>query len=73
MAELIRTGPSGMVDGIGFVRRDVITTVPDDLVKALLATGQWAQFDEPTEQPERVTEPAPAQPAKRKTTAKKKR
>jgi len=51
MAELIRTGPSGTVDGIGFVRRDVITTVPDDLVKALLATGHGRNSTSPPSNP----------------------
>jgi len=61
------------VDGVGFVRRDVITTVPDNLVKALLATGEWAQLTPPkpeperAPEPERVTEPAPATPTRKQT------
>lgn len=65
MAQLIRTGPSGPVEGVGFVRRGVIHTVPDDMAKALLATGEWAALGAVTAEPERVTEPAPSQPAAR--------
>jgi len=47
----------------------VIHTVPDDMVDALLATGEWAQPD--TTVAERVTEPVPAQPAARPRKTKK--
>ena len=69
MAQLVRTGPTGTVDGVGHVRRGVIHTVPDDMVDALLASGEWAQPD--TTVAERVTEPAPAQPAARTRKTKK--
>lgn len=71
MAELIRIGPSRQAQGIGFVRQGVITTVPDHLVADLLATGEWVEVTTP--EVERVTEPAPATPAKRPTPKRKKR
>lgn len=62
MAQLVRTGPTATVDGVGRVRHGVIHTVPDELAKELLATGEWtAVGQEPTV--ERVTEPAPSKPA----------
>ena len=63
MAELIRTDPSANIPGVGFVRRGVITTVPDDMAAALLATGEWQAVTEA--EAERVTEPAPSTPVRR--------
>lgn len=62
MAQLIRTGGSGAILGVGHVRQGVIHTVPDELVDALLASGQWARPNA-TQPSGRVTEPAPRQPA----------
>lgn len=75
MAQLIRTGASGTIAGVGHVRRGVIHTVPDELADTLLASGQWARPNA-TQPPERVTEPAPRQPVTpaekpRKATSKK--
>lgn len=70
MAQLKRTGATGTVHGVGHVRKDTIHTVPDDLVKDLLATGEWAEPNQ-AQEPERVTEPAPSQPAAKKTSRKK--
>lgn len=77
MAQLKRTGPTTTVQGVGHTRRGVIHTVPDQMVKDLLATGEWEEVT-PAEAPavaeaERVTEPAPSKPAsKPKTKARKK-
>lgn len=61
MAQLVRTGPTDTVQGLGRVRQNVIHTVPDSMVKDLLATGEWAAVgQEPVV--ERVTEPAPSKP-----------
>lgn len=70
MARLLRTARTAAVAGVGYARRGVIHTVPDDLVDGLLATGEWERVDPtPTPGVERLTEPAPAQPAA-KTAAK---
>lgn len=61
MAQLVRTGPTSQVPGVGHARRGVIHTVPDDLVSDLLASGEWAT--PPGAVVERVTEPAPSTPA----------
>lgn len=61
MAQLIRTGPTSLVPGVGHARRGVIHTVPDDLVSELLASGEWVT--PPGAVVERVTEPAQATPA----------
>lgn len=80
MAQLKRTGRSRAVPGVGYARRGVIHTVPDDMVDELLATGEWERPGEVggapaapdlrtstdpagAPEPERVTEPAPSQPA----------
>lgn len=80
MAQLKRTARSRAVPGVGYARRGVIHTVPDDLVGDLLKSGEWEQPGESSGAPaapaprtstdragaevvERVTEPAPAQPA----------
>lgn len=70
MAQLTRTGPTATVPGVGRVRHGVIHTVPDELAKELLATGEWAAVGQDSAM-ERVTEPAPSQPAA-KTKAKRK-
>jgi hypothetical protein len=61
VAELIRTGPSARVKGLGYARSGAITTVPDGMVDALLATGEWTPV--PQEEPERLTEVPAATPA----------
>lgn len=66
MAQLRRTARSKAVPGVGYARRGVIHTVPDNLVADLLATGEWERVGEPVT--ERVTEPAPATPAAKTTT-----
>lgn len=43
MAQLKRTGQSRVIKGVGYARRGVIQTVPDELVDELLATGEWAR------------------------------
>lgn len=79
MAQLKRTARSRAVPRVGYARRGVIHTVPDDLVDELLATGEWQRVGEPNgaaapnlstftvpagaPEPERVTEPAPSKPA----------
>lgn len=70
MAQLRRTARSKAVPGVGYARRGVIHTVPDNLVADLLATGEWERVGEPVTEPvtERVTEPAPATPAAKTTT-----
>lgn len=72
MAQLVRTGPTATVDGIGRTRHGVIHTVPDALVKDLLATGEWAEPNQ-AQEPQRVTEPAPAKPAAKPKASSKKR
>lgn len=57
-------GPTTTVPGVGRTRSGVITTVPDELVPELLATGNWQPLAGGAE-PERVTEvPATAPAAK---------
>lgn len=51
-----RTGPSGKVDGVGYVRQGGIHSVPAALKGELLAAGGWQLLDAR----QRVTEPAPA-------------
>ncbi len=67
MAQLIRTGPTATVAGVGHVRHGVTHTVPDELVNDLLATGGWSQT--PAANVERVTEPAPSTRAARSQAA----
>ena len=59
MAQLKRIARSKSVPGVGYARRGVIHTVPDEMEKDLLATGEWEKVGKETTQ-ERVTEPAPA-------------
>jgi len=84
VAQLKRTGPTTTINGLGFVRQDVIHTVPDELAGELLATGEWARItaagseaqhvvETPT--PERLTEvpapmPAAKSPVRRRSTSK---
>lgn len=57
MAELMFIGPTETVPGIGRVRCGVITTVPDEMVPELLATGSWETIDSTAAAtPERITE-----------------
>lgn len=59
MAQLERTGRSMAIKGIGYARRGVIQTVPDDLVEELLATGEWALPGEATGASEPQEHPVP--------------
>lgn len=43
MAQLKRTARSRAVPGVGYARRGVIHTVPDDMVDDLLASGEWEE------------------------------
>lgn len=43
MAQLERTGRSLAIKGVGYARRGVVQTVPDEMVEELLATGDWAR------------------------------
>ena len=69
MAQLMRIGRTRAVPGVGYARRGVIHTVPDELVDEFLAGGEWAVVAKPAnleingELIERVTEPAPSEPA----------
>lgn len=62
MAQLRRIARSRAVPGVGYARRGVIHTVPDEMEKDLLATGEWEKVGKETTR-ERVTEPAPSEPA----------
>lgn len=70
MAQLKRTGRSRAVKGVGYARRGVIHTVPDDMVDELLKSGEWEKLSrtEARQEAQRVTEPAPSQPAEKTST-----
>lgn len=61
MAQLKRIARSKSVPGVGYARRGVIHTVPDGMVDALLKTKEWERVGKAEAQ--RVTEPAPSEPA----------
>lgn len=63
VARLLRTARTAAVPGVGYARRGVIHTVPDSMVDDLLESGEWERVDQAAVEPQRVTEPAPSQPA----------
>ena len=61
MAQLKRIARSKTVPGVGYARRGVIHTVPEGMVDELLKSGEWERVGKADTQ--RVTEPAPSEPA----------
>lgn len=63
MAQLKRTGRTRAIPGVGYARRGVIHTVPDDMVEELLATGEWERPGEVSGAPAAPDLRTPTDPA----------